>query len=84
MGISPYVGLGVAQTSRKKGCLWRGFPEMTAEESNAGQDEEGEPTDSARICEVNYTVHSSETEKHEFTCLLSSELLTYLLYSVSY
>jgi len=40
MGISLYVGLGVAQTSREKGCLWRGFPEMTAEESNAGQDEE--------------------------------------------
>jgi len=66
MGISLYVGIGVAQTSREKGCLWRGFPEMTAEESNVGQDEEreGEPTDSARICEVNYTVHSSETEKH--------------------
>jgi len=32
----------------------------------AGQDKEreGEPTDSARICEVNYTVHSRETEKH--------------------
>jgi len=42
MGISLYVnvGLGVAQTSREKGCLWRGFPEMTAEETNAGQDEE--------------------------------------------
>jgi len=40
MGISLYVGLGVAQTSREKGCLWCGFPEMTAEESNAGQDEE--------------------------------------------
>ena len=25
---------------------------------------EGEPTNSARICEVNYTVHSRETEKH--------------------
>jgi len=40
MGISLYVGLGVAQTSQEKGCLWRGFPGMTAEESNAGQDEE--------------------------------------------
>ena len=29
-----YVGLGVAQTSREKGCSWRGFSEMTAEESN--------------------------------------------------
>jgi len=24
----------------KMGCLWQGFPEMMAEESNAGQDEE--------------------------------------------
>jgi len=35
-----YFGLGVAQTSRAKGCLWRGFLEMTAEESKAGQDKE--------------------------------------------
>jgi len=40
MGISLYVGLWVAQTSREKGCLWWGFPEMTTEESNAGKDEE--------------------------------------------
>jgi len=40
MGISLYVELGVAQTSGEKGCLWHCFPELMAEESNAGQDEE--------------------------------------------
>jgi len=50
----------------KMGCLWR-VPHQGLWQKKAllaKMKREGEPSDSARICEVNYTVHSSETEKH--------------------
>ena len=58
------VGHGVAQIGREKGCLWCDLGQWLAKRKR-----EGEPSDSARICEINYTVHSSEN--YYFTSLLS-------------
>jgi len=59
------LGLGLLKQVKKRAVfgavsqIWRQKKAMLAKMKR-----EGEPTDSARICEVNYTVHSSETEKH--------------------